>query len=179
MANLVGGLKASFKGGNAWCLGHFKWITLYIISIFTSDYVRAARIFKLRIIHFSNIRILLESHKCGKELLTEQEPPPSTITLQLLPPRTTLAAGISSVCIRKRCACVTTVSIIVGTKVPPQCPHPAAIYFRCIFRDAFFVTLRFSNLVPYVAILRTFHVKITLPTSNEVRLQTFVRFSSS
>ncbi len=35
-------------------------------------------------------------------------------------------------------------------------PHPAKPQSTSI---AFFVTLRFSNLVPYVAILKTFHVK--------------------
>ncbi len=30
MANLVGGLKVSFTWRNAWRLGHFKWITLYV-----------------------------------------------------------------------------------------------------------------------------------------------------
>ncbi len=44
-----------------------------------------------------------------------------------------------------------------ATPVPP--PRQVTIYFRCIFRDALFVTLWFSNLVPYVAILKTFHVK--------------------
>ncbi len=33
MANLVGGLKASFTRRNAWRLGHFKWITLYYPSL--------------------------------------------------------------------------------------------------------------------------------------------------
>ncbi len=36
-------------------------------------------------------------------------------------------------------------------RVTPE-PHPSTSV-------AFFVTLRFSNLVPYVAILKTFHVK--------------------
>ncbi len=127
----------------------------YIISIFTSDYVTTVRIYKLRIIHFSNIRILLESYKCGKELLTEQEPPPST-TLQIPPPRTPLATDISSACVGKCCACAATVSIIVDTDTPHQCPLPATPPSTSV---AFFVTLRFSNLVPYVAILKTFHMK--------------------
>ncbi len=37
------------------------------------------------------------------------------------------------------------------TPLPPPC-H-TTIYFRCI------LTLRFSNLVPYVTILKTFHIK--------------------
>ncbi len=103
------------------------------ISVFTSDYETAARIYKLRIIHFSNIRILSESYKCGKESLTEQEPPPPTFTLLIpLPPRTPLAAGKSSACIGKCCIC----DCRHRRATPVPLPCHATIYFRCIFRDA-------------------------------------------
>ncbi len=49
-----------------------------------------------------------------------------------------------------------TISIIVGTAMPHQCPHPATPPSTSV---AFFVTLQFSILVPYVAILKTFHIK--------------------
>ncbi len=49
-----------------------------------------------------------------------------------------------------------TILIIVGTAAPHQCPHPAIPSSTSV---AFFVTLRFSNLVPYVAILKTIHIK--------------------
>ncbi len=49
----------------------------------------------------------------------------------------------------------------------PQ-PHQATIYFHCIFCDAFFMTLQFSDLVPYVAILKTFQVKKNFNSQNHV-----------
>ncbi len=49
-----------------------------------------------------------------------------------------------------------TVSIIVGTAAPHQCPHPTMPPSTPV---AFFVTLRFYNHVPYPSILKTFHVK--------------------
>ncbi len=49
----------------------------------------------------------------------------------------------------------------VITHTPPRDVSNATIYFRCcIFRDGFFMMLRFYNLVPYVSILKTFHIKI-------------------
>ncbi len=75
------------------------------------------------------------------------------------PPRTPLAAGNLSVGVRKRYACPRHRNHFhhcrhhCATPVPP--PRSATIY-----SVAFFVTLRFSNLLPYVAILKMFHVKI-------------------
>ncbi len=85
---------------------------------------------------------------------------PSTITLQTPPPHTPKAAGSSSASNGKTlhlCHAAATISIIVGTALPHQCPDPTKPPYISV---AFFVTLRFSNLVPYVAILKTFHVKI-------------------
>ncbi len=60
-------------------------------------------------------------------------------------------------CIENCCTCAaTTISIIVDTAAPHQCPHPTTPPSTSV---AFFVTLQFSNLVPYVAILKTFHIK--------------------
>ncbi len=92
--------------------------------------------------------------KCWKKFLC------STITLQILPPRTPKAAGNSSAGNGKNVAlrCATaTVSIIVGTVAPHQCPHFAKPPSTSV---AFFVTLQFSNLVPYAVILNTFQVKM-------------------
>ncbi len=87
--------------------------------------------------------------KPGKKILRLRPPPHYHIT-DISPPRTPLPAGNSSVC------------IINVAPAPPQpvlhCRH------RCTTPPLFpllhfFVTLQFSNLVPYVAILKMFHVK--------------------
>ncbi len=76
------------------------------------------------------------------------------------------------------CRATATVSIILGTAAPHQCPHPAKPPSTSV---ALFVKLRFSNLVPYVAILNTFHVKMfshfTLVLESELSsmLQTCIR----
>ncbi len=67
--------------------------------------------------------------------------------------------------LRLRYAAAATISIIVGGGAPHHCPHPAAPPSTSV---AIFVTLRFSNLVPYVAILKTFHVK-TLTSGLDVQ----------
>ncbi len=54
------------------------------------------------------------------------------------------------------CRTTTTVSIIIGTAALNQCPDPTKPPSTSI---AFFVMLQFSNLVPYVAILKTFYIK--------------------
>ncbi len=56
-------------------------------------------------------------------------------------------------CLRHAAA---TVSIIVGTATPHQYPDVTKPLSTSV---AFFVTLQFSNVVPYVSILKTFHVK--------------------
>ncbi len=83
--------------------------------------------------------------------------PPFTITLQI---PTTLALQklqVVRVWVMEKmlhfCPAAPTVSIIVGTATPHQCldltkPPSTSV--------AFFLTFRFSNLVPNVAILKTF-----------------------
>ncbi len=89
--------------------------------------------------------------------------PPLPLHYRSLPTRTPKAAGSSSACNGKNVASHRRNRFHqcrhrLATPVPR--PHQATIYFRCIFCDAFFVTLRFSNLIPYVEILKTFHIKI-------------------
>ncbi len=93
-----------------------------------------------------------------------QRPPPFTITLQIPPPRTPKAAGSSSAGNGKNVAPAPrrcNRSIIVGTAAPHQCPHPTKPPSTSVafLVTLFFVTLQFSDLVPYVAILKTFHIK--------------------
>ncbi len=57
-------------------------------------------------------------------------------------------------CLRRA---TTTVSIILGTTAPHHCPHPATPPSTSV---AFFVTHQFSNLVPYVVILKTLTSKV-------------------
>ncbi len=89
--------------------------------------------------------------------------PPSTITLQISSPCTPLTAGNSNVGIRKRCACPRRRNRFHHCRhhCTHQCTHPIAPPSTSVafFVTLFLVTLRFSNLVPYVAILKTFHVK--------------------
>ncbi len=83
---------------------------------------------------------------------------PSPLALQKLQ---VVRVRVMEETLRLRRAAV-TVSIIVGTPAPHQCPHPTKPPSTSVafFVMLFFVMLRFSNLVPYVAILKMFHVKI-------------------
>ncbi len=67
-----------------------------------------------------------------------------------------------------RLLCATaTVSITVGTAAPHQCLDPTKPPSTSV---AFFVTLRFSKLVLYLAILKTFHVKNAIPVDKNMKL---------
>ncbi len=88
-------------------------------------------------------------------------PPSSANTLQIPPPRHSISCRyfecVYWVTLRLRyAAAAATVSIIVGGVAPHHRPHPAMPPSTSV---AIFMTLRFSNLVPYVAILKTFRVK--------------------
>ncbi len=62
-----------------------------------------------------------------------------------------------------------TISIIIGGALHHH-PHPATPPSTSV---AIFITLWFSILVLYVAILKTFHVK-KLPNSNELKLSPYI-----
>ncbi len=90
-------------------------------------------------------------------MLMQLTSPVITLQIPLPPPHSISCNGNLSGCIGKCCACAVPPQQFPSLQAPLR--HTSAPARPPSTSVAFFMTLQFSNLVPYIVILKTFHVK--------------------